>query len=62
MWKLYIYIYICIYVETRMMVVMMQGRKGVSEIKNRLLDLMKEVEGWMILDNSVETLSLACVQ
>jgi len=45
-----------------MMVVMMKGRKGVSEIKNRLLDLMKEVEGWMILDNSVETLSLACVQ
>ena len=44
------------------MVVMMQGSKGVAEIKNRLLDLMREVEGWMILENSVETLSLACVQ
>ena len=44
------------------MVLMMQGSKGVAEVKNRLLDLMSKVEGWMISENSVETLSLACVQ
>ena len=44
------------------MVLMMQGSKGVAEVKNRLLDLMREVEGWMISENSVETLCLACVQ
>ena len=38
------------------MVLMMKGSKGVAEVKNRLLDLMREVEGWMISENSVETL------
>ena len=40
----------------------MQGSKGDTDIKNRILDSVGEGEGRMILENSIETCKLPYVK
>ena len=40
----------------------MQGRKGDTDVKNRLLDSVGEGEGGMIWENSTETCTLPYVK
>ena len=40
----------------------MQGSKGDTEVKNRLLDYVGEGKGGMILENSIETTILPYVK
>ena len=36
----------------------MKGRKGDTDVKNRLLESVRESEGGMILENRIETCAL----
>ena len=40
----------------------MQGSKGDTDVKNRLLNTVGEGEGGMIWENSIETYILPCVK